>query len=690
MRWWITFAAIGVLAAVSTPHAQQPSASQLPVRRVVLFKNGVGYFEHVGRVRGTQSLTIDFNSAQLNDVLKSLTTIDLGAGRIGHVSFNSEAPAAQRIKDVRAPVGPHTTLFDVLGALQGARIEARSGARTVAGRLLSVEHHAGAKDEAPRDELSLVTDEGLIRTVTLTPAVSVRLLERDLAQQMNASLEILGSNRAPDRRRMTIAALGTGERDILVSYVSEVPVWKTTYRIVLPSEEGGRPQLQGWAIVDNTIGEDWNGVELSLVAGAPQSFIQPLSQPIYVQRPTVGISRADTPAPQLHDSTLNEGGRVERGAGSTVRGVTGGVVGRVANAPQPPPPPRPEAAALDRVALEQKLEEMQASAVGESLGDLFAYRVAGPITIRTNESALVPILNTPVDVERVSLWNDRVGGARPLRALWLTNSSPLTLDAGSVAVLDEATFAGEGLIDPLKPGERRLVSYAVDLGVQVESRNGDEARRIGRVTIARGVAVQRDEQRTRKVYTVRNSDTTARVVVIEHPIRAGWTLAGDVKPAETSAHAYRFAVEAAPGQVVTLTVDERHPIETRYSIADLSDDQVAVFVRESRDNETVRQALAPIQALKAQAASIGRDIQSRDNATKAIADDQARLRENIRALKNSDDEKRLLKRYLAQLNDEEDRLAAIARERADLEARRQRVGADLVRLIDALSLDVQM
>src|ERR1051325_284871 len=186
MRSWITFAAIGVLAAVSTPHAQQPSASLLPVRRVVLFKNGVGYFEHVGRVRGTQSLTIDFNSAQLNDVLKSLTTIDLGAGRIGHVSFNSEAPAAQRIKDVRAPVGPHTTLFDVLGALQGARIEARSGARTVAGRLLSVEHHAGAKDEAPRDELSLVTDEGLIRTVTLTPAVSVRLLERDLAQQMNA------------------------------------------------------------------------------------------------------------------------------------------------------------------------------------------------------------------------------------------------------------------------------------------------------------------------------------------------------------------------------------------------------------------------------------------------------------------------------------------------------------------------
>src|SRR5262249_59544427 len=105
MRRLVPIAGIRAFVLFPTLHAQQPAVSQLPVRRVVLYKNGVGYFEHVGRVRGTQSLTIDFNSAQLNDVFKSLTTIDLGNGRIANVSFNSQAPLAQRLCALSLPVG---------------------------------------------------------------------------------------------------------------------------------------------------------------------------------------------------------------------------------------------------------------------------------------------------------------------------------------------------------------------------------------------------------------------------------------------------------------------------------------------------------------------------------------------------------------------------------------------------------
>jgi hypothetical protein len=684
MRSLVTVAAIGVFAALPTLHAQQP-APHLSLRRVVLYKTGVGYFEHVGRVRGTQSLTIDFNSAQLNDVLKSLTTIDLGDGRIGNVSFNSEAPYAQRIKDLSFPFGPQTTLVDLLSALRGARLEIRSGARTIAGRLLSIDHRQRAKDEPPRDELSLMTDAGLIRSVALTPSISVRLLERDLAQQVQTNLDTLGSNRSPDRRRMTIAAVGTGERDVLVSYISEVPIWKTTYRIVLPSDEGGQPRLHGWAIVDNTIGEDWNGIELSLVAGAPQSFIQQLSRPVYGQRPTVGVLRSNTLQPQVHEGTMNEAVNVKSNARSVVGGVSGGVVAGLAELPPPA-----AAAAIDRVGIAQRLGDMPSAVQGQNLGDLFEYRVTGPITIRKNESALVPILNADVAVERVSLWSDRVGGARPLRGLWLTNSSGLTLDAGTFTVLDEATFAGEGIIDALKPGEKRLLSYAIDLGVQVESRNGDESQHVSRITIARGVAVQHREQRARKVYTIRNSDVSPRVVVVEHPIRAGWTLTSEVKPVETSLTAYRFSVPVAANSIATLTIDERRPIETRYSISELTDDEFRAFVQASGENEKLRQALGPIQATKALAASLTREIEMRSRSMKAIADDQARLRENMRSLKNSAGEQQLLKRYIGQLNDEEDRLTALGREVNDLSDKRQRAGADLARQIEALFLDLEV
>src|SRR5438045_552575 len=101
--------------------------AQLPVKRVVLYKNGVGYFEHVGRVQGNQEVAIPFTSGQLNDVLKSLTVLDLGGGRITGVGYGSSAPVDRQLGDLRLPIGEHTTLTDFLGALRGARVEIRSG-----------------------------------------------------------------------------------------------------------------------------------------------------------------------------------------------------------------------------------------------------------------------------------------------------------------------------------------------------------------------------------------------------------------------------------------------------------------------------------------------------------------------------------------------------------------------------------
>jgi len=333
---------------------------------------------------------------------------------------------------------------------------------------------------------------------------------------------------------------------------------------------------------------------------------------------------------------------------------------------------------------------MQASAQAQNLGDLFEYRIAGRVTIRKNQSALVPILRADVGVERVSVWNERAGGARPLRSLWLANSSGLTLDGGSFTVVDGSTFAGEGLLEPIKPGEKRLLSYAVDLGVQVEQRRGDLQQRVSRIRIDRGLVVQHNEQMTRRIYTIRNSDTTARTVVIEHPIRPGWTLAREAVPVETSLGAYRFAVPVEAKGMATLTVDERHPLETNYAISQLNDQQIAVFVHDSRENARLSQALGPIQAKKAVIASIADELAHRQTETNKIAQDQQRVRENMRALKGGSGERPLLARYLAQLNQQEDRIAVLRRESADLEQRLATSQAELAALIQALALDVEI
>jgi hypothetical protein len=282
--------------------------ARLPVRRVVLYKNGVGYFEHLGHVRGSQNVTIDFTSSQLNDVLKSLTVLDLSGGRIAGVDYNSEAPLAKRLGTLRLSLGEKPTVAEFLGALRGARLEVRSvpgaPAGSVTGRLLSIERKTRSTTAwtVETDEISLITDAGEVRTVDLSPATSVRIAERDLNIEVGRYLSLLGSSREHDLRRMTISTAGSGDRNLYVSYISEMPIWKTTYRVVLPSKTEKRPLLQGWAIVDNTIGEDWDNVELSLVAGAPHSFVQQLSQPYYSRRPVVPLPEAAQLTPQTHSA----------------------------------------------------------------------------------------------------------------------------------------------------------------------------------------------------------------------------------------------------------------------------------------------------------------------------------------------------------------------------------------------------
>jgi hypothetical protein len=496
------------------------SAAKLPVRRVVLYKNGVGYFEHLGHVRGSQGVHIDFTSAQLNDVLKSLTVLDLSGGRITGVEYNSEAPLARRLATLRLSLGERPTIAEFLGSLRGARLEVRSGnGPPLTGRLLSVERKArtGASPgwTVETDEISLITDGGEVRSVDLNSSTSVKIAEKDLQVEVGRYLGLLASSRDQDVRRMEISTTGTGERSLYVSYISEVPIWKTTYRIVLSSKANKKPLLQGWAIVDNTVGEDWDGVELSLVAGAPHSFIQQLSEPFYGRRPVVALPESVQLSPQTHAAMLTGGngrlnGMVTDPTGAAIGGTdvrlmdennaviattntesdgqytfSGVSPGTYRVAMEHPGFRRnlivglnltpgenhlntqlqvgmsaetvevtASATTLDTVSasaagkmlsgvanrphiytstgfgsgsaggafrggisvgapavasLEEARAMGQAAASGQDLGDLFEYKLKDRVTLKKNQSGLVPIVQTEIEAEKISLWSGTSG-----------------------------------------------------------------------------------------------------------------------------------------------------------------------------------------------------------------------------------------------------------------------------------------
>jgi hypothetical protein len=686
----------------AVPRDAQPT--QLPVTRVSLYKNGVGFFEHSGLVQGDQSVTIDFTTAQLNDVLQTLTAIDLRGGRITGAGYNSTTPLDQQLKSLPLALGPDATEADFYNAIRGARIAVSGAGPALSGRLLSMESRTTPngpdKPASERQFLTVISESGQVRTLELTPNVSVTLLDTTLHTDVTRYLELLASTRSSGLRHLTLEDKGTGPRDLHVSYLSEVPVWKSTYRI-LTTGSSSTATLQGWSVVDNTTGSDWLNVHLSLIAGAPQSFIQPLSTPYYTRRPEIPIPTEAQLTPQTHESgdqveaedVLNApqpvanafrmNGRAAAQPGGFVGGVGGGIGYDNGNG---------IAASSAKLKAEPILpyerrafESVTPNTTTAAFDDFFEYSLTDPITLRKNESALVPILQIKLPVERVTLWSPRE--PTPLRALWITNTSTLTLDRGSFSIVENGNFGGEGLLDPIHPSERRLLSYAADQAVRVTTSNRNNSSRVQHLVINKGVLTETSLLVDELTYDIRNAAAESRTIVLEHPIRPGFTIDSAPKPTETTPTVARFELSAAPGETVHLHVGQRRITDQYIRLVDRSEDQLQLLFRDAHASPAFLAALQPVFDAHHVVVALDQQIATRNSEIASITADQNRLRENMKALKGSPEEKALITRYTNELNAQEDRLAAINKELATLHTQREAADQDFQTRLESIHLD---
>jgi hypothetical protein len=715
----------------------EPAASTvLPVTRVSLYKNGVGFFEHAGRVTGDQTVTIDFTTAQLNDVLQSLTAVDLNGGRIAGAGYNSTTPLDQQLKALPLALVEDPTAGDFYAAIRGSRVEVHGPGVTISGRLLNIELLNSTEGDKPTPEKRLITvigDAGEVRSVELTPATEVRLLDADLRKDLTRYLELLASTHNQGLRHLTIQDNGTGARELRVSYISEVPIWKSTYRILFTepkSTDAAAKQtatLQGWSVVDNTTGVDWINVKLSLIAGAPDSFIQPLSVPYYSRRPQIGLPQEAQLTPQTHESgeavtvtnapvptvtnappplgvvaRMGSGSGAGYGSGSA-GGVAGGLMAKSRattvgasgiyggtgqtglNENYVEGVPVSNIGGTSPYDSYSELAEKSVTAKSSTAAfdDYFAYTLTEPITIRKNESAMVPILQTKIDAERVTLWSQRQ--PTPLRALWITNTSDLTLDRGSFSIVEDGNFGGEGLLDPIHPAEKRLLSYAVDQAVHVSLDPQSNTSRATSISVAKGVVVLRNTQVAKTTYVVRNAADEARTVVVEQPIRSGYTLDSDVTPAEKTSTVYRFRVETKSNETERLTVTETKPGETRYQLSDSNDNQLKLIFDQIGHDSTFEAALAPILDARRHVAELQNSLDKVNNRLVELQSDEQRQRENVAALAKIDVASR--ERFVRDLNKTEDQIISAHKE---LNAAMKAVDAakdDLADKIQSLQID---
>ncbi|MEQ9365554.1 MAG: hypothetical protein RIF32_15010, partial [Leptospirales bacterium] len=576
------------------------------IRHVILYKHGIGFFKREAIVEGDGVIELQFKTKEMNDVLKSLTVYDADGGLVPGISYEGHSPAGSpgeldsnlpgRTSDDTGLEYPRErALSGLLGKLIGVRLALKIGDAEIIGEILGLETFPGATDldlrnisgspAAARNQetrLVLRCDGGALRSVNLLEASEFRLLDDKVEQDVSHLLASVVYWKKKAARKIMIHSRGSGERRVALSYAVEAPVWKTSYRILLP-DRSRKPgdvtgdsrnslRVQGWALVDNPHDEDWDDVRLSLVAGLPVSFTHDLYSPRYQQRPAVAV---DTGA--AYGSP-----EIQKGGG-------------------PPPPAaarsaqRKEAAPLGNLAgldfLEERPQEVAAALPGsEDIGGSFdstvqvsggeldggnayVYHLEHPVSVGRGQSALVPILAADFEGARVALYSPKIRGTNPMASILLKNTTDLTLEGGPATVFDLESYAGEGMLSLLKPGESQFVAYAVELGCRISSGRQSAERGVYRSVIINGAWSMYHRMLGLAVYTIDNQANPYPLeLYIEHEIRNDWRLAGDeaADPAleagtiptvdgelyETTTSHYRFKVIVPVGETVRFVVCE--------------------------------------------------------------------------------------------------------------------------------------
>ena len=691
----VVVAASLVVGGFAVGRAAEPT---LPLEKVVLFTSGVGYFQHAGEVTDDARVEMTFKAEQINDLLKSMVVEDFG-GAASTVSYASRDPVTKTLETFAVNLTDNPSIGDLLGRLRGEKIEVDAAAPAT-GTIVGVESRvvpAGDDKTVMRQFVTILTKDGL-RTLPLDTITRIKLLDPRLQGELEKALAVLALGHDNEKKSVTLDFTGKGGRQVRVGYVQASPLWKTSYRLVLADGAAGedaKAALQGWAIVENTTDHDWKAVRMSLVSGRPISFVMDLYQPLYVPRPEVRPDLYASLSPQVYrqnmaDEQLQFAGAAN-GIGANRRELAKSEMAadRKAAAPgaQGQLKEAQEADALKRSRDQQVFGagvSMQSLAQAAALGELFRYEIAKPVTLARQRSAMLPIVAEPVAVERVAIYDERVLAKHPLSGLRLKNSTALNLMQGPITVYDAGGYCGDARIEDQAPGSERLLSYAVDLDVEVVPRAEPRPEEIVSVRLAKGTLVASRRLARARKFEVKNSGDKPVKLLVEHPLDAGWKLVKPEKADETTRDRYRFAVMAEPGKPAALEIGEEMQVDQSLAITNLDDNAILLYSRARVTSPAVKESLAEVIRRKQEIERIVREKAEREQEINAIGQEQARIRENMGRLERTSD---LYTRYVQKFSQQESRIETLREEIAQRQTQEQQARKGLDEFL--LQLDVK-
>jgi hypothetical protein len=625
----------------------------LPIRRVTLYKHGLGFFERRGQITGEQ-LRLEFPRPAMDDILKSLVVLD-NLGQVLGLEFETPPDRNENVHRSSLTLSSNASLTDTLTALRGRNVRVQTSDQTIEGLVVGVDLES--KNPLERAILSLYQAESKsIIKFKLERLESLSILDAVAAGDLEFALQ---NAKRDEDRSSAVLRLSTGEHDLSVSYIAPAPAWRVSYRVIAEEIIGDEPDardifVQGWGLFDNTLEEDLVGVELSLMAGMPVSFRYSLFAPNTPERPLVEDQERTVGAPIMFETM------------DYMEAASAAPMGGMARAKKS----MPAMAAAPAPLSSQMMQSAQPVSHGESRGALFAYRVAHPVSVARGQSGMVPLLGAKLKGKRELLYNGSKHPENPVASLRFDNNSGLTLERGPVTVLEaqlsqSAEYAGEAVLEFTPSGAEVIVAFAVELGIKVTEQQNWETR-IERLSVAQGYLMIQEYQTCRTKYEIISQLRTPVVVTLERDRLSGYDFFDTTQPISQTMTLARWNVDLASKGKLEFVVQER-VLQSRYEqVRNLSFDVLKDFLKGKYLDSSTFEALKTIRGIYGQIEANNAKIQALENDRERIFARQTQIQGNLAPLARDGDEGRLRSKLVKELDESENRLKAIETETESL------------------------
>lgn len=677
--------------------------SKINVKRVIIFKHGVSYYILEGILKGPGKFELEFKIDEMNDILKSLFVLDTSEkGYVSSISYDAALETSQLLKSIMLNIPDRDSFSSLITQIKGADVNLTiGGAKKVSGKIMGIEfvEKLSKVEKITEKLLILLQEDDLIAKYNFSEIKSLEILNEEIKKDLKFFLDTVIAGKKKDAKKIIINCESGGddaaERNIFVSYIRESPIWKTSYRLIMSKQQELEQKclLSGWSLIENTTNQDWEDIELSLVAGLPVSFIYDFYKPIFIQRPVIQPPKILSARPTEIEEGL-EMDKFDDYAMAEMEAIPSKKRAR-AMSKSARPPPAPAVGGFGRMQSVMSDTEIydkvksQVKTQTKDLGELFEYNISNPVTIKRKQSALVPILTESIKSNRILLYNKNDHDKNPNACLEITNNTNLTLETGPATIIYDDNLAGEAIIPFLNKGDTRLLNYAIEQAVIITHEQESENLSVHRVTFGSGYSYEYYYTNMTTTYKIKNKTEQEKELYLDHPKTYEYkVIEKPVDPEETTNY-WRFKLTLKPKDAVVFKLKEQRENYSSNYIWNFNKEdllkRVGFYVKQKFIDPDLETKLKEIAGL----IQTVNDLRAKDDKLNEerdlMTDEQVRLRENISVLGEDSQSISLKERYIKKLNTQESRFEEIKKELKILEKKIKELNTDIENKMNLLS-----